>query len=171
MSELLVFAFDTPDGANAMVGTIQDLQKQQLIQLADAAIVVRKPDGKAKVKQLNSLVGAGALGGAFWGMLIGLLFFMPWLGLAIGAISGALAGKMSDVGIDDNFIKEVGATIEPNNSALFLMVQSMTEDKVFEALTAHKATLLRTNLSAEDEAKLRDAFSGHDEAPEAPAAA
>ncbi len=107
MSELLVFAFDTPDGANGMVGTIQDLQKQQLIRLADAAIVVRKPDGKAKVKQLNSLVGAGALGGAFWGMLIGLLFFMPWLGLAIGAISGAIAGKLSDVGIDDNFIKEV----------------------------------------------------------------
>ena len=165
MSELLVFAFDNPDGANEMVGTIQSLQKQQLIQLADAAIVTRKPDGKAKVKQLNSLVGAGALGGAFWGMLIGLLFFMPWLGLAIGAISGALAGKMSDVGIDDNFIKEVGATIEPNNSALFLMVQSMTEDKVFEALTQHKATLLRTNLSAEDEAKQREAFSGHEETP------
>jgi uncharacterized membrane protein len=167
MSELLVFAFDNPDGANEMVGTIQSLQKQQLIQLADAAIVVRKPDGKAKVKQLNSLVGAGALGGAFWGMLIGLLFFMPWLGLAIGAISGAIAGKLSDVGIDDNFIKEVGATIEPNHSALFLMVQSMTEDKVFEALTAHKATLLRTNLSAEDEAKLREAFSGHEEEPAA----
>lgn len=167
MSELLVFAFDTPDGANAMVGTIQDLQKQQLIRLADAAIVVRKPDGKAKVKQLNSLVGAGALGGAFWGMLIGLLFLMPWLGMAIGAISGALAGKMSDVGIDDNFIKEVGATIEPNHSALFLMVETMTEDKVFEVLTQHKATLLRTNLSAEDEAKLREAFSGHDEAPAA----
>ena len=74
MSELLVFAFDNPDGANAMVGTLQSLQKQQLIQLADAAIVVRKPDGKAKVKQLNSLVGAGALGGAFWGMLIGTFF-------------------------------------------------------------------------------------------------
>ncbi|HRI56380.1 MAG: DUF1269 domain-containing protein [Anaerolinea sp.] len=165
MSDLLVFAFDNPDGANEMIGTIQSLQKQQLIQLADAAIVVRKPDGKAKVKQLNSLVGAGALGGAFWGMLIGLLFFMPWLGLAIGAISGAIAGKFSDVGIDDNFIKEVGATIEPNHSALFLMVASMTEDKVLEALAAHKATLLRTNLSAEDEAKLRETFSGHEDAP------
>lgn len=175
MSELLVFAFDTPDGANEMVATIQSLQKQQLIRLADAAIVVRRPDGKAKVKQLNNLVGAGALGGAFWGMLIGLLFFMPWLGLAIGAISGAIAGKLSDVGIDDNFIKEVGATIEPNNSALFLMVERMTEDKVLEALSQHKATLLRTNLSAEDEAKLREAFSGHEETPveaaaEAPAA-
>jgi uncharacterized membrane protein len=167
VSELLVFAFDNPDGANTMVGTIQTLQKQQLIKLADAAIVTRKPDGKAKVKQLNSLVGAGALGGAFWGMLIGLLFLMPWLGLAIGAITGAIAGKFSDIGIDDNFIKEVGATIEPNHSALFLMVESMTEDKVFEALSQHKATVLRTNLSAEDEAKLRESFSGHEEAPAA----
>jgi uncharacterized membrane protein len=165
MSELLVFAFDTPDGANQMVDSVKSLQKQQLIQLADAAIVVRKPDGKAKVKQLNSLVGAGALGGAFWGMLIGLLFFMPWLGLAIGAVTGAVAGKMSDVGIDDNFIKEVGATIEPNNSALFLMVESMVEDKVLPVMAEHKAKLLRTNLSAEDEAKLRENFSGHDEAP------
>jgi uncharacterized membrane protein len=165
MSELLVFAFDTPDGANQMVDSVKSLQKQQLIQLADAAIVVRKPDGKAKVKQLNSLVGAGALGGAFWGLLIGLLFFMPWLGLAIGAVTGAVAGKMSDVGIDDNFIKEVGATIEPNNSALFLMVESMVEDKVLPVMAEHKAKLLRTNLSAEDEAKLRENFSGHDEAP------
>jgi uncharacterized membrane protein len=165
MSELLVFAFDTPDGANQMVDSVKSLQKQQLIQLADAAIVVRKPDGKAKVKQLNSLVGAGALGGAFWGMLIGLLFFMPWLGLAIGAVTGAVAGKMSDVGIDDNFIKEVGATIEPNNSALFLMVESMVEDKVLPVMAEHKAKLLRTTLSAEDEAKLRENFSGHDEAP------
>ena len=158
MSELLVFAFDTPDGANQMVDSVKSLQKQQLIQLADAAIVVRKPDGKAKVKQLNSLVGAGALGGAFWGMLIGLLFFMPWLGLAIGAVTGAVAGKMSDVGIDDNFIKEVGATIEPNNSALFLMVESMVEDKVLPVMAEHKAKLLRTNLSAEDEAKLKEAM-------------
>jgi len=167
MSELLVFAFDTPDGANEMIGTVQSLQKQQLIQLSDAATVVRKPDGKAKVKQANSLVGAGALGGAFWGMLIGLLFFMPWLGLAIGAVTGALAGKFSDVGIDDNFIKEVGSTIEPNNSALFLLVESMTEDRVLDALKAHNAKLLRTNLSAEDEAKLREAFSGQDETPAA----
>jgi len=165
MSELIVLAFKDEATAAAAKAELFSLQKQQLITLADAALVTRRENGKVKVKQANDLVGAGALGGAFWGMLIGLLFFMPWLGLAIGAISGALAGKLSDVGIDDNFIKEVGATIEPNHSALFLMVTSMTEDKVFEALTQHKATLLRTNLSAEDEAKLREAFSGHEEAP------
>jgi uncharacterized membrane protein len=168
MSELLVFSYPNETGANEAIAKIQSLQKQQLITLADAATVVRKPDGKAKVKQANNLVGAGALGGAFWGMLIGLLFFAPWLGLAIGAAAGALGGKFADVGIDDKFIKEVGETIEPGHSALFLMVTQMTDDKVLPELAATGASLLRTNLSAEDEAKMRAAF-GADE-PAAPAA-
>jgi uncharacterized membrane protein len=164
VSELLVFVFDSENGADDAIPMLQLLQKQQFITLADAATVVRKPDGKAKVKQLNNLVGAGALGGAFWGMLIGILFFMPWLGLAIGAIGGAIAGKLSDVGIDDKFIKEVGDTIEPGHSALFLMVQTMTEDQVLPELSKAGAKVLRTDLSAEDEAKLRAAF-GAEEAP------
>jgi uncharacterized membrane protein len=142
---------------------MRGMQKQELIALADAAAVIRKPDGKVKIKQANSLVGAGALGGAFWGMLFGLLFFAPWLGMAVGALGGAIGGKLSDVGIDDKFIKEVGATIEPGHSALFLLVVRMTEDRVLPALHASGATLLRTNLSAEDEAKLRATF-GADEA-------
>ena len=168
MSELLVFAYKNETGASEAVNQVMGMQKQQLITLADAAAVVRKPDGKVKIKQANNLVGAGAMGGAFWGMLFGLLFFMPWLGLAIGAISGAIGGKLADVGIDDNFIKEVGSTIEPGHSALFLMVVQMTEDRVLPELAASGATLLRTNLSAEDEAKLRAAF-GAEESEEAAA--
>ena len=163
MSELVVFAFSTETGAQEMGETVKSLQKQELIKLADAAYVVRKPDGKAKVKQAQSLVGAGALGGAFWGMLIGLLFFMPWLGLAIGAVTGALAGKFSDIGIDDNFIKEVGNTIEPGHSALFLLIAQWTEDKVLAELCKFDATVVRTSLSTEDEEKLKAAFSAHEE--------
>ena len=163
MSDLVVLAFETETGAAEMGDTMKRLQKQELISLDDAAFVTRKPDGKAKVKQANSLVGAGALGGAFWGMLIGLLFFAPWLGLAIGAISGAIAGKYSDVGIDDDFIKEVGDTIEPGHSALFLLIRQWTEDKVLAEISDSGATVLRTSLSEEDEAKLRDAFGVHDE--------
>lgn len=163
MSDLIVFAFDNPTGADEMAKAVADLQKQQLITLEDAATVVRKDDGKPKVKQAQSLVGAGALGGAFWGLLIGLLFFMPWLGLAAGAIGGAIGGKMTDVGIDDKFIKEVGSTIEPGHSALFLLVTSWTEDKVLAQLEKFNATVLRTSLSAEDEAKLKEAFGPHEE--------
>ena len=163
MSTLLVFDFDNETGAKEMISDVQALQKQQLITISDAATVVRKPDGKVKVKQANSLVGAGALGGAFWGMLIGLLFWAPWLGLAIGAVTGAIAGKVSDYGISDDFIKQVASTIEPGHSALFMMVEKMTEDKALAELSKHKATLLRTNLSAEDDAKLREAFGVSEE--------
>ncbi len=163
MSQMVVFAFKDETGAEQMRDALGALQKQQLISLSDAAVVVRKQDGKVKVKQAVSLVGAGALGGAFWGMLIGLLFFMPWLGLAIGAASGALGGALSDVGIDDKFIKQVGSTIEPGHSALFLLVESWTEDKVMDELTKFDAQVLQTSLSKDDEAKLKEAFSAHEE--------
>jgi uncharacterized membrane protein len=162
MSELVVFAFDNESGAAQMRDKLVDLQKLHLITLEDAAVVVRGQDGKAKVKQAVSLVGAGALGGAFWGMLIGLLFWAPWLGLAIGAASGALGGALSDVGVDDKFIKEVGNTIEPGHSALFLLVRDVTPDKVLEEVKQFNPTVLRTSLSNEDEAKLKAAFGAED---------
>ncbi len=158
MSDLVVLTFKTETGAKEMEDTLLSLQKQELIRLEDAAYVVRRQDGKVKVKQAVSLVGAGALGGAFWGMLIGLLFWAPWLGLAIGAASGAIAGHFSDVGIDDDFIKEVGNKIEPGQSALFLLIAKWTEDKVMAQIDQFDASVLRTSLSEEDEAKLKDAF-------------
>ena len=163
MSELIVFAFQDENGATAMTHELLSLQKQQLVHLSDAATVIRKADGKVKVKQASNLVGAGALGGAFWGMLIGLLFAAPWLGFAIGAVTGAVAGKLTDVGIDDDFIKEVGGTIQPGQSALFLMVENWTEDKVLPELARYNASILRTNLSAEDEAKLKAHFGADEE--------
>jgi len=162
MTELIVLAFPTTGGAQEALSVLSNLQKQELIKLSDAATVVRKADGKVKVRQAVDLVGAGALGGAFWGMLIGLIFLVPWLGLAIGAISGAIAGRFSDIGISDKFIKEVGATIEPGNSALFMMVQRMTEDRVLPELQKFHPTLLRTNLSSEDEEKLKAAFGAEE---------
>jgi uncharacterized membrane protein len=158
MTEMIVLAFSTEGGAKEALGVLSHLQKQELIKLSDAATIVRKADGKVKVKQAVDLVGAGALGGAFWGMLIGLIFLVPWLGLAIGAISGAIAGRFSDIGIDDKFIKEVGTTVEPGHSALFLLVERMTEDRVLPELQKFHPTVLRTNLSAEDEEKLKAAF-------------
>lgn len=158
MSDLIVLSFDNEENAFAMRDKLLALQKQQVIRLADAAIVIRDKNGKPKVKQLHSLVGAGALGGAFWGMLIGLLFFAPWLGLAAGAVTGALSGKFADIGVDDEFIKEVGRTIEPGHAALFLLVTEITADKVMPEVRSYDARVLQTSLSNEDEAKLRAAF-------------
>jgi len=158
MSELIVFAFPTDDGAFSMDETIHQLKKEELMTLDDAAVVIRKPDGKIKVKQATHLVGVGMIGGAFWGMLIGLFFWMPWLGLAIGAVSGAIAGAMTDYGINDEFIKEVGATIKPGGSALFLLISKWTEDKALERLSKFNATIVRTSLTKEEEEKLKAAF-------------
>ena len=162
MSDLVVLAFDTETGAEELRDTLVQLQKQKIITLEDAAVVVRKEDGKVKVKQAVSLVGAGALGGAFWGLLIGLIFWMPWLGMAIGAASGALSGGLSDIGVDDNFIKEVGETIEPGHSALFLLVSKSTPDKLADELKSFDAKVLQTSLSNEDEAKLRAMFGAEE---------
>ena len=167
MAELIVLAFDKPDAAFQVRDKLVELQKQHLIALEDAAVVTRDMEGKAKVKQATSLVGAGALGGAFWGMLIGLLFFMPWLGLAVGAISGALAGKFTDIGVDDDFIKEVANTIEPGHSAIFLLVRDVTVDKVLPEIQTYNPTVMRTSLSAEDEERLKEAFGAHAEDEEA----
>lgn len=163
MAELIVFAFETESGAGELRDELKRLEKEHLLKLEDAAVVIRKQDGKVKVNQATSLVGVGALGGSFWGLLIGLLFMAPWLGLAVGAITGAIAGKSTDFGIDDDFIKEVGETVEPGHSALFLLVSDVTPDKVLEDVKRFNPKVMRTSLSKEDEAKLREAFASNEE--------
>jgi uncharacterized membrane protein len=163
VSELVVIAFDNEIGATEMRDALIALQEQRLVTLDDAAVVVRRSDGKVKVKQAVSLVGTGALGGAFWGMLIGLLFWMPWLGVAAGALSGALGDALSDYGLDDGFVREVGNTIQPGHSALFLLIREATPDKLMEALSQFNGRILQTSLSPESEAKLKESFGVYTE--------
>ena len=163
MSELAVVVFDNETGAAEMRDTLIGLQKKGLVTLDDAAVVVRRPDGKVKVKQAVTLVGMGAMGGAFWGMLVGLLFWMPWLGAAAGALSGALGGGLSDHGLDDGFVKEVGNTIRPGHSALFLLIREATPDKLMDALKQFNGKILHTSLSKEAEAKLRESFGVYED--------
>jgi uncharacterized membrane protein len=152
------------DGAEAMRDRMYELQKRELITIADAAVVKRNKKGKAKIKQAHSLVGAGALGGAFWGMLIGLLFFAPWLGLLAGAAGGALSGKLGDIGIDDDFIKQVRDSIGKENSALFLLTRGGNLDRVKEELSdfEYEFEIMETNLSPEDDRRLRDTFAAEE---------
>jgi len=159
MSNLVVMAFDNEYGAEQVRDKLVDLQKAQLIKIDDACVVVRKQDGKVKVKQAANLAGAGALGGAFWGMLIVMLFFVPFAGMAIGAAIGGLSGAMSDYGIDDTFIKEVGNSIHPGTSAIFVLVREATADKVIEQLKPYHGKIIHTSLSAENEAQLKAAFA------------
>ena len=161
MATLTAWAFPTVDGADQAVERLRQLQSQELIKLQDAAVVTWPVDKKKpKTRQLSNLAGAGALGGAFWGMLFGLLFFIPLLGAAIGAGMGALAGSMSDVGIDDKFINSVKQRVTPGTSALFLLTSEAVMDRVKEGFGgAQSGELIASNLSAEQEAKLREVFT------------
>jgi uncharacterized membrane protein len=159
MATLTVWKFHTPDGAERATETLAELQKQDLIKVHDAA-VVSWPDGKKKPKtrQLANLAGAGALGGAFWGLLFGLLFFVPLLGMAVGAAMGALSGSLTDVGINDEFIATVRSKVTPGTSALFVMTSDAVLDKVHAAFEGQDMELIQTNLSGDEESKLREAF-------------
>ena len=160
MGTLTVWKFDTASGADSALDLLQRLQKEELLQVNDAACVYwEQGRKKPKTEQLHSMTGAGALGGSFWGLLFGLIFFVPLLGLAMGAAMGALAGSMSDVGIDDEFIKQVRDNVTPGTSALFVMTSNVVADKVLEQFKETGATLLSTNLSSEQEAKLREVFA------------
>ena len=160
MATMSVWTFPTANGAAIAEETLKDLQRRELIQVHDAAIV-SWPEGakKPKTRQMHSLTGAGALGGAFWGMLFGLIFFIPLLGMAIGAGMGALAGSMSDVGIDDAFIRRMREEIQPGTSAIFVLSSNAVVDKVKEAFRGQQMQLVETNLRHEQEDKLREVFA------------
>jgi uncharacterized membrane protein len=165
MTTLTALKFDTPDGADRMSGLLQELQRQQLITIHDAAVVTW-PAGKKqpKTRQLHNMAGVGALQGAFWGMLFGLLFFVPFLGLAVGAGMGALMGAFADVGIDDKFIKQVQTKVTPGTSALFLLTSGAVMDRVMEAVRKQglQPELIASNLSVEQEGKLREVFAAEE---------
>jgi uncharacterized membrane protein len=160
MASLTVWKFSTPYGADAAMERLQMLQSQQLITVQDAAMVSwEEGKKKPKTRQLHDAKAGGALGGAFWGMLFGLIFFIPILGLAIGAATGALFGSLADVGISDSFIKSVRDQVTPGTSALFLLSSDVVIDRVREEFPVREAELISTNLSADQEAKLREAFA------------
>jgi uncharacterized membrane protein len=159
MANLIVLKFPTAEGADTMLSTLENLQKQQLIQVQDAAIVTwpvgaRKP----KTRQLSNMTSAGALGGAFWGMLFGLLFFIPFFGLAVGAAVGAIAGHYAKYGIDEKFINQVREKITEGTSALFLLTSGAVVDRVAEAVKGQQFEIIQTNLSREQEDQLRKDF-------------
>jgi uncharacterized membrane protein len=163
MATLTAWKFDTPEGADAAEQTLVGLAKEELIHIHDAA-TVSWPAGKRKPKtrQLSSLTAAGAMSGSFWGLLFGLLFFVPLLGMAMGAAAGALSGSLVDVGIDDDFIKSVREKVTPGTSALFVLSSDAVLDKVKEAFAGTRAELIHTNLSGEQEARLREVFTETD---------
>ena len=160
MSDLIVIAFPSEQEADAVRNKLLELQKSYLVDIEDAVVAVKREDGHVKLHQLVNPTAASAISGGFWGTLIGALFLMPLVGTALGAAGGAIAGALTDLGIDDSFMKQSAEVLQPGSAALFVLVRKMTTDKVLEALRGVGGTVMRTSLDHTNEEKLRDALRG-----------
>ena len=156
MSNLVVIGFDDEHQAFEMRAELAKLQKEYLIEMEDVVVVTKNDKGKVKLHQAHNLTAVGAVGGAFWGTLIGMIFLNPLVGAAVGAGAGALSGKLKDIGISDDFMKELGETITPGSSALFVLVRKARPDKVLEELKRFKGKVLKTSLAKDKEEELRE---------------
>ncbi|MBS0559013.1 MAG: DUF1269 domain-containing protein [Proteobacteria bacterium] len=161
MADLVVIAFPSEEKAEEVRQKLLGMQQNYLIELGDAVIAVKHEDGKVKLNQLMNTTATGAVSGGFWGLLIGMLFLVPVVGAAIGAGAGALSGALTDVGINDKFMKEVADVLQPGGAALFLLIRKMTADKVLEDLQGVGGTVLRTSFDHTKEQALRDALAAH----------
>src|SRR5215471_16169505 len=155
MSTLAVIGYDDIFKAEEVRLDLIKMQRDYLIDLEDAVVAVKDNSGKVKLHQAVNLTAAGAVRGGFWGTLIGMIFLNPLLGLAVGAGAGAVSGALSDIGINDQFMKDLAATMKPGSSVLFVLVRRATPDKVLEEIKGSGGKVLRTSLSHEDEAKLQ----------------
>ncbi|GAA2405518.1 DUF1269 domain-containing protein [Nonomuraea africana] len=156
MSNLIAIAYPDVETAIRVRDRLLDMQREKLITLADAAVAEKKADGKIKLHQLRGTVGGGAAAGTLWGGLIGLLLLAPLLGMAVGAAAGAAGGAMTDLGVDDSFMKDLGQRLQPGGAALFLLVIQSTPDKVVAEVAPYGGEIIQTSLSAEAEAALRE---------------
>ncbi len=158
MSNLVVVTFEDEATAFEMRAELVKMQKEYLIEMEDAVVVTKDDKGKTKLHQSTSLTAAGAVGGGFWGMLIGLVFLNPLIGMAAGAGAGAISGALADIGIDDKIMKEMAEAFKPGCSALFVLVKKSTGDKVLERLAtfAGKGKVFQTSLTKDNEDALRE---------------
>lgn len=158
MSTLIAIVYPTEAKAEEVRQRLLGLQKEYLIKLGDAVVATKTESGKIKPNQIMNTTAAGAVSGSFWGLLIGVLFLNPLVGVAIGAASGALGGALADVGINDAFMKNLSANLQPGNGALFVLVQEMTADKVLKEIEGFGGVVLKTSLDETKEQTLRDAL-------------
>jgi uncharacterized membrane protein len=158
MSTLVAVAYPDRNTAEQVRQELIRATKEHILNLEDAVVVEHQLDGKIKLHQAMSTTGAGAAGGALWGGLIGLIFLAPLFGMAVGAAAGAAGGKMADVGVNDNFMKELGAKMPAGGAALIALGSTEARDKVIERVRPYGGEVIQTSLSEDDEERLRAAL-------------
>jgi uncharacterized membrane protein len=159
MSDLIAIVYPSEAKAEDVRQRLLNMQKEYLIKISDAVIAVKTEDGPVKLNQLVNTTAMGAASGSFWGLLIGVLFLNPIIGVALGAASGALGGALTDYGINDAFMKELSENLKPGNAALFVLIKEMTADKVLKGIQDAGGTVLKTSLDDSKEKALREALA------------
>ncbi len=165
MSDLVAIVYPSEATAEEVRQRLIKLQKEYLISINDAVIAVKTDSGDIRLNQLVNTTAVGAVSGSFWGLLIGVLFLNPIIGVAVGAASGALGGALTDFGINDAFMKELSATLKPGNAALFVLIKHMTADKVLKEIKDTGGVVLKTSLDETKEKVLRDALASATDRP------
>lgn len=158
MSELIVVGYEDQQSAEAARTALYGMSKEYLVELSDAVVAVADKDGKVSLNQMVNMWTLGASGGAFWGLLVGLLFLHPVLGVAVGAAAGGLSGGLTDYGINDDFMKDVSSLLKPGQAALFMMSRNTATDRVIAKLGEYGGHILRTNLDTVAESHARAVF-------------
>ncbi|MEP3333189.1 DUF1269 domain-containing protein [Sedimentitalea sp.] len=158
MTNLVAVVFPTEAKAEEVRDQIAGMAKEYLIQVGDAAIAVKSDKG-VKLNQVMNMTAAGAAGGSFWGLLIGMIFLNPLVGVAAGAAGGALGGYLTDIGVDDKFMKSLAEEVKTGEAVLFVQFEKTTGDKVLERLSGVGGRVLQTSLSNDAEEKLRQALA------------
>ena len=162
MADLVFIAFDSVEKAEEVRSKIRDMSREYLIELGDAVIATRDDKGRIKLNQLMNTTATGAMSGAVWGMVVGWIFLMPIVGAAVGGAAGALGGAMTDVGINDQQMKQQARdALQPGKAGLFLLIRKMTTDKVLADLQGVGGTVIRTSFDHAKEEALKAALAGH----------
>lgn len=159
MADLIVIEYEDMHQAEEVRLKLQKMQRDYLVDLADAVVAVKDEKGKVKLNQIHNLTASGAVSGGFWGTLIGVIFLNPLLGMAAGATAGAVGGALTDVGINNEFMKHIASGFNNGTSALFVLCRKATPDKVLAELEGTGGKILQTSLTHEQESKLQAALS------------
>jgi uncharacterized membrane protein len=159
MSDLIVIGYDDPDNARQAYEQVQRLQQDFVVDLRGLAIVDVDANGKTHVDTPQRIIGTSAAGGALFGLLLGLLFFVPGMVLLGGAI-GALIGRLNKSGINAEFRNRVEHLLEPGHSAVVMMASKITEDRFANAMRPFGGVILKTSLSESDEQELAEELAG-----------
>ena len=156
MSDLIVLTFDNDEEATQVMETIKGLRKEAFINLDDTAVVVKDKDGKLHVKnEVDRGIKLGAGVGSLLGLFIGMLFGGPIGAMLLGGAGGALVGKLVDMGVDQQFVKQLKEELEPGSSALFLLVRDAHANAALAALRPYKGTVYHTTLGPDAEQELQ----------------